>query len=330
MAAKRWLLSLCLTLCLALCCAHPAAAHPMGNFSVNHYAKITLDEHRISVRYFIDLAEIPTFQELQQANLPTTAPDPRSAEVQKFLALRGVQLRDGLHLSIDGKSLPLHITSSDVIFPPGAGGLPTMKMGFVYEASYPPTLDRAHLAVQYADDNYPGTLDGKRSSPLPATFLRSTIPSTDRSNELSNYPVDLLNSPPQALTASFEAALPVAPNPTPRSVPAATPAKHVSAATTPSFSNRPAAIHHLLPAVSPVLTPAPPLPMKANTQQTPRSRFTELITAQHLSAWFLFTAALIAVGWVVCMPSSPATEKPSLPPISSALAAPRATPCCWG
>ena len=36
--------------------------------------------------------------------------------------------------------------------------------------------------------------------------------------------------------------------------------------------------------------------LQANQQQTPRSRFTELITAQHLSAWFLFTAALIAIG----------------------------------
>ena len=36
--------------------------------------------------------------------------------------------------------------------------------------------------------------------------------------------------------------------------------------------------------------------LQANQQQTPRSRFTELITAQHLSAWFLFTAAFIAIG----------------------------------
>jgi high-affinity nickel-transport protein len=36
--------------------------------------------------------------------------------------------------------------------------------------------------------------------------------------------------------------------------------------------------------------------LQANRQQTPRSRFTELIQAEHLSAWFLFTAALIAIG----------------------------------
>ena len=35
--------------------------------------------------------------------------------------------------------------------------------------------------------------------------------------------------------------------------------------------------------------------LQANRQQTPRSKFTELIQTEHLSPWFLFTAALIAV-----------------------------------
>ena len=38
------------------------------------------------------------------------------------------------------------------------------------------------------------------------------------------------------------------------------------------------------------------LHLQANRQKTPRSRFTQLIQAEHLSAWFLFTAALIAIG----------------------------------
>jgi high-affinity nickel-transport protein len=38
------------------------------------------------------------------------------------------------------------------------------------------------------------------------------------------------------------------------------------------------------------------LPLRANQQQTPRSKFTELVQAQKLSPWFLFTSALIAIG----------------------------------
>src|SRR5271168_5095121 len=75
---------------LGLC--RMASAHPMGNFSVNHYSKISLDPDRIRVRYFIDLAEIPTYQELQQANIPATAIDPSSADVISYIAARGAEL----------------------------------------------------------------------------------------------------------------------------------------------------------------------------------------------------------------------------------------------
>ena len=39
-------------------------AHPMGNFSVNHYSKITIGQRSIEILYLIDMAEIPTYQEI--------------------------------------------------------------------------------------------------------------------------------------------------------------------------------------------------------------------------------------------------------------------------
>ena len=46
--------------------AAAAAAHPMGNFSVNHYARIEPGAHGANIRYVLDLAEIPTFELFQQ------------------------------------------------------------------------------------------------------------------------------------------------------------------------------------------------------------------------------------------------------------------------
>src|SRR2546426_12607289 len=43
-----------------------AAAHPLGNFSINHYAALEIAPPVVYVRYIIDLAEIPTFQEIQE------------------------------------------------------------------------------------------------------------------------------------------------------------------------------------------------------------------------------------------------------------------------
>src|SRR5277367_2918372 len=64
------------TLLFVLGLCRLASAHPMGNFSVNHYSRIDLQSDRVIVRYFNDLAEIPTYQELQQGNIAATLMDP--------------------------------------------------------------------------------------------------------------------------------------------------------------------------------------------------------------------------------------------------------------
>src|SRR5271154_4944405 len=94
-------------------------AHPMGNFSVNHYSRITLTGDGVEVRYILDLAEIPTYQEMQQGDIAANADDPR---VLNFVEAQGEELGRGLRLVIDGRPMPLHVISKDVIFPPGAGG----------------------------------------------------------------------------------------------------------------------------------------------------------------------------------------------------------------
>ena len=132
MFRKRFCFFILMAACLLL--GPRSFAHPMGNFSVNHYSKISLEQDGIRVSYIIDLAEIPTYQELQQANVTANVADPA---VTHYVASRGVEFGSGLSLIIDGKRLPLRLLSSQVIFPPGAGGLPTMKMGFVYQAAYP-------------------------------------------------------------------------------------------------------------------------------------------------------------------------------------------------
>ena len=306
MAAKRILGFLTLIFLLGL--ARGASAHPMGNFSVNHYSKITLESDRITIRYFIDLAEIPTYQELQQANISATGIDPKDPAVVSYVAARGVELARGLALNVDGKLAALRLVSSGVIFPAGAGGLPTMKMGFVYEAAYPSgatNTDSRQVNLHYADNNYPGHSGWKEIVALAAagSLVRSSAQTVDRSGELSNYPTDLLSSPPQELEASLLAnlppiELPVAqkqPMPAPRS--AVAPAKPASSpvSSSPVAQQKPRILQFPSPAPANA-KPAPELHLEANRQLTPRSSFTELIQAQSLSPWFLFTAAFIAIG----------------------------------
>ena len=64
---------------MLVCVASASFAHPMGNFSVNHYSKISLESDGITIRYIVDLAEIPTYQELQEGNVPADADAPAVA-----------------------------------------------------------------------------------------------------------------------------------------------------------------------------------------------------------------------------------------------------------
>lgn len=300
MPTKR--LAVFLSLLPLLIAPRMVSAHPMGNFSVNHLSRIELGKERISIQYFIDLAEIPTFQELQQGNIQAHTDDPA---VPSFIAAKGNELGGGLSLVVDGKVLSLKLKSSNVIFSPGAGGLPTMKMGFVFEADYPPGLDRLHVTLRFADHNYPGHSGWKEiiaQSSL-GKLLDSSVPKTDRSSGLTNYPTDLLSTPPQDLEASLVAALPsLAPPTAPvqtrlsvNSAPAKSGGASAATKTRPiRFTPAPAAQSISPQQDSPAALPA--LALKANQQQTPRNRFTQLITAQDLSPWFLFTAAFIAMG----------------------------------
>jgi ABC-type nickel/cobalt efflux system permease component RcnA len=292
-----------------------AFAHPMGNFSVNHYTKIDVGDDRVTVRYFIDLAEIPTYQEMQQAGIQADANDPA---ISRYIENRGKELAFGLNLVLNGVALPLRMTSSGVVFPPGAGGLPTMKMGFVYQASYPAGTDRTYTQLRYADNNFPGHMGWKEIVAVASagTLLSSSVPAIDRSHELNNYPTDLLNSPPETLEANIIAALPVVSGPV--SNRATTTVKdQASSLVLTSRAGASALIaaksdgHDLktkksfagsstspLSALSRGDAPTAnaPLILKANAQQTPRNKFTELISAPHLSIWFLLTAAVIAIG----------------------------------
>src|SRR6185436_14298438 len=55
-------LAVLLVLLAALIAPAAAAAHPLGNFTTNRYARIEVSGDRLYALYVLDLAEIPTYQ----------------------------------------------------------------------------------------------------------------------------------------------------------------------------------------------------------------------------------------------------------------------------
>ena len=235
----------------------------MGNFSINHYAGIRVGRDSVEIRYVIDMAEIPTFQEFEKNSLVANA-DTISA--RNYLAKQAELLRAGLQLTLNGKPALLRTEASQIAFSPGAGGLPTMKLSFRYRASMvQPQLSpagAAQYAVYYRDDNFPNRLGWKEviaAAEPGVTILDSSVPVTDHSGELSNYPADLRVSPPANLDAHL------------------------------SLRNA-ADQRALLSASASESVPRPDL------SGTPQSRFTQLIATHQTGIGFLVVAAVIAAG----------------------------------
>jgi nickel/cobalt exporter len=160
-----------------------AHAHPLGNFTVNHYAGIELAGSRVYVRFVLDLAEIPTFQEGGRVRAPGYA-----AAVARELELR-----------IDGKRVVLTPLGHRVSSRKGAGGLPTLRFEAVYRAPHSGT------SLELADRAFASRI-GWREITLAARdgarLVASSVPATSRSDELRAYPQDLIASPLDVRSAS--------------------------------------------------------------------------------------------------------------------------------
>ena len=95
-----------------------ASAHPLGIFSTNRYARIEVGAAAIRIVYVIDVAEIPAIQEISGIDRNEDGIlDPQ--ERQEYAGNRITELMHGLSLSVDGKELPLALSTYELSFVPG-------------------------------------------------------------------------------------------------------------------------------------------------------------------------------------------------------------------
>ena len=76
-----------------------ADAHPLGNFTVNLYSRLELFSDVIRVHYVLDMAEIPTFREVDAVD--TDGDDAVSdAEKDKYAVQMANDIRGDLYLQV--------------------------------------------------------------------------------------------------------------------------------------------------------------------------------------------------------------------------------------
>ena len=180
-----------------------AEAHPLGNFTISRYSRIELTPGLARVRYVVDMAEIPTFQQRSAIdNNRDGAIDEQEAAT--YAARQGEALANGVRLIVDGQPVPLRLSESAVSFPEGQGGLETLRLEAWFEGETAGLS--SDVRAEYRDDNYGDRRGWKeivvRGGPG-VDVSGSSVPETDVSNELRNYPEDMLQRPLDQGSAAF-------------------------------------------------------------------------------------------------------------------------------
>lgn len=188
-----------------------ALAHPLGNFTINHFARIDVGSNSVAIHYVIDMAEIPAFQELQIINTRGKA-EPSVEELKAYAEQTAAKLVEGLLLEVDGSQVPLNVRSSGVTTPTGAGGLRTLRIECDFAGSF--DANAAAHRLRFENVNYRDRLGWREIVAVPATGI-SVFDSTAYGNGLTDalkaYPEDSLSAPLDERVAELSFARGVAP-----------------------------------------------------------------------------------------------------------------------
>jgi nickel/cobalt transporter (NicO) family protein len=181
-----------------------AQAHPLGNFTINHYSRLEFTDGRAHLDYVLDYAEIPTFQ--QKGKLDPNGDGKLSeAEAGAYLDASLPSLVKNLHLKVGKEELPLRVLNSSAAYRPGQGGLPILRVEARLMADLPEGWPE-NGSNRYADRNYRDHLGWREivvKGGKGISVKGSTAPSSGVSDELRKYPQDMLSSPLDVREARF-------------------------------------------------------------------------------------------------------------------------------
>src|SRR5689334_9881752 len=174
-----------------------AFAHPMGNFSVSHYSRIEVNAQGARIQYVLDLAEIPTFQLLQDWKLEQSSPH---GEIEGHAVEQARSWSRNLKVALGGRPAALQFDGAKAVIDRGAGNMPILRVTAELHVD-------GSGRLTYEDTNYPDRAGWKEiviAAAPDAALVRATPKGEDRSRALTAYPQDPLAAPPQDLQASVE------------------------------------------------------------------------------------------------------------------------------
>jgi nickel/cobalt exporter len=174
--------------------ASPAvAAHPLGNFTVNHYDGLHLYPERVDDISVIDTAEIPTLQAKASVDANHDG-QVTGTEAATYAGARCAAAANAIVLEIAGRRQVWAVRASTFEYEPGAVNLQTSRL--TCDLTSAAKLDEKTTIGFRNDFDSAGV--GWHETTAVATgvaLVDSPLPATSISDELRRYPNDLLSSP---------------------------------------------------------------------------------------------------------------------------------------
>lgn len=172
-------------------------SHPLGNFTINHFARLDIQSDHIEIAYVVDMAEIPTFGELRTADTNGDGQVSQS-ELRAYLEQVAPSYAKGLMLSIDGKPQSLEERKGQISSPLGAGGLHTLRLEYLFAVPSAALASAFSHRLQFEDANQADRIGWREIVVTPhsgISIYNSSAFANSVSDELRKYPADMLASP---------------------------------------------------------------------------------------------------------------------------------------
>jgi hypothetical protein len=175
--------------------AATALAHPLGNFSLNHFVRVESGAGQARLHYVVDLAEIPTFQETQIADTDSNGVL-SATELNAYLERVAPGYVAGLRLTAEGAPVKLQLQDKKISLQPGAAELSTLRMVFTLTGEFAATTAAPRLRLENTNQTErAGWRELVITAAAGTRVFNSTIYGDSLTNELQAYPEDLLMAP---------------------------------------------------------------------------------------------------------------------------------------
>lgn len=182
-----------------------ASAHPLGNFTVNQFARVEASATAVTVHGVVDMAEIPTFQELATIDADRDG-TPSARELAAYAVATAAGVAANYAVRIDGQAVTLAVERAAAELRPGVGGMQTLRVTFDVKGNVPAAAASGTRHVEFETRAYADRIGWREIvvGPGPgASVFDSSAFGTSATHELEAYPQDGLAAPLDERRAAF-------------------------------------------------------------------------------------------------------------------------------